>query len=342
LDGLLKDTLSTDDEDAAARIRTAAAARHPVRVPPALAALIDPADPSDPIARQVVPAAAELQDGPGDRPDPTGDAAHTPLPGLVHRHADRVLLMPATICPVYCRFCFRRGRLGPGHPPPDRAELDAALAYIAAHPEIRETILTGGDPLMLAPRRLADLIARLDAIPHVDGIRVHSRVPIADPDRLTPALLDALTVRESALWLSLHTNHPRELSPPALAGIDALLARGIPLVSQTVLLKGVNDDADVLAALFRALVKARVKPYYLHHLDPAPGTGHFRVGLAEGQALMAALRRRLSGLALPAYVLDIPGGHGKVPVGPAHVAGSEAEGWTITDPDGVPHPYPAA
>lgn len=328
------------DEDEAARVRAAAAARHPVRISPVFAGLIDPTDPADPIARQVIPSAAELEDGPDDRPDPTGDAVHAPLPGLVHRHADRVLLMPAAVCPVYCRFCFRRGRLGPGNPPPDRAQLDAALCYIAGHPEIREAILTGGDPLMLAPHRLADLVARLDAIPHVDIVRVHSRVPTADPARVTPALLDAFTVRNSVSWLSLHVNHPRELSPPALAAIEALVARGIPLVSQTVLLKGVNDDADVLAALFGALVRVRIKPYYLHHLDAAPGTAQFRVGLAQGQALMAALRRRLSGLALPAYVLDIPGGYGKVPVGPAHLAGSEEEGWVVTDSDGMRHPYP--
>lgn len=337
------DTVARDaearDEEAAA-VREAAAARHPVRLSGTFAALIDPADPADPIARQVCPSAAELADAPGDRPDPTGDAAHAPLPGLVHRHPDRVLLMPTTICPVYCRFCFRRGRLGPGHPPPDRAQLDAALAYVADHPEVREAILTGGDPLMLSPRRLAGLVAGLDAIPHIDVVRLHSRVPTADPDRVTPALLEALTVRDSALWLSLHVNHPRELSSASLAAIAALIAAGIPLVSQTVLLKGVNDDPAVLAALFRALVRARVKPYYLHHLDPAPGTAQFRVGLETGRALMAALRRQVSGLALPAYVLDIPGGHGKVPVGPGHLAGSEDEGWVVTDPDGVPHAYP--
>lgn len=318
----------------------AAAARHPVRLTPAFEALIDPDDPDDPIGRQVLPSDAELDDSVGERFDPTGDSAHAPLPGLVHRHADRVLLMPATVCPVYCRFCFRSGRLGPGHPPPNADQIDAALSYIADHPEVREVILTGGDPLMLAPNRLAAMIARLDDMGHIDVIRVHSRVPIADPMRVTPALLDAVAVERSALWLSLHVNHARELSPAARTALAALARRGIPLISQTVLLKGVNDDAVMLEALFRALVRVRVKPYYLHHLDPAPGTAHFRVGLERGQALMAELRRRLSGLALPTYVLDIPGGHGKVPVGPDYLDGSVEQGWLITDYAGRPHPYP--
>lgn len=318
----------------------AIAARHPVRITPDLAALIDPTDAADPIARQFMPTLAELDDAAGERADPTGDGAHAPLPGLVHRHGDRVLLMPVAVCPVYCRFCFRRGRLGPGHPPPDAAALHAALDYIAGQTDIREVILTGGDPLMLAPRRLAALIAQLDPLPHIDVIRVHSRVPTADPERVTPELLEALDTRDTALWVSLHVNHARELGSAARRTIAAMVGRGYPLISQTVLLRGVNDDSIALEALFRALVKLRVKPYYLHHLDLAPGTAHFHVGLERGRALMAILRQRLSGIALPTYVLDIPGGFGKVPLGPSYLEGSETEGWTVDDLAGNSHTYP--
>ena len=324
------------NDDGFARV----AARHPVRIPTGLAALIDPDDPGDPIARQFAPSLAELHDAAGERFDPTGDAAHTPLPGLVHRHRDRVLLMPTVICPAYCRFCFRRGRLGPGHVPPGPADLDAALAYITAHSEVREVILTGGDPLMLAPHRLRKLTHGLATLPHIDVVRVHSRVPTVDPDRVTPALIDALAMSDAALWLSLHVNHERELSAAARTAIGSLQAVGLALVSQTVLLRGVNDDLATLEALFRALVKLRVKPYYLHHLDSAPGTAHFRVGLDQGRALMVELRKRLSGLALPTYTLDIPGGFGKVPVGPDYLHSLDADGWWVTDLSGSRHRYP--
>jgi len=302
---------------------------------PTLAALIDRADPNDPIARQFIASAAELEVSPDDLADPIGDEAYSPLKGVVHRYPDRVLLKPVLVCPVYCRFCFRRDQVGAGAMSP--AEIEAALAYVAARPELREVILTGGDPLMLAPRRLAALIAAIAAIPHVEVLRVHSRLPIADPDRVTPALVRALRPKPAkAVWLSVHANHPRELSPAACAALARLADAGIPLLSQTVLLKGVNDDADVLEVLFRALVRNRVKPYYLHHPDRARGTAHFRPSLAEGRALVKALRGRLTGIAQPTYVLDIPGGAGKVPVGPDYL--NEVEG-TVEDSGGGRHRY---
>jgi lysine 2,3-aminomutase len=218
------------------------------------------------------------------------------------------------------------------------AELEAALGYIRARPHIREVILTGGDPLVLSPKRIGRLVAALEAIPHLAVVRVHSRVPIAQPSRVTPALVAALA-SEKAMYLAVHCNHARELTPEALAACRMFLDAGIPVLAQTVLLKGVNDTADALAELMEALVAARIKPYYLHHCDMATGTSHFRTTIAEGRALMAELRRRVSGLALPAYVLDIPGGHGKVPVGPDH--GPDGDG-RVRDSAGRAHRYPPA
>ena len=310
-----------------------------VAVTAAVASLIDPADPDDPIRRQYVPSAAELVTAPEELSDPIGDLAHSPVKGIVHRYPDRVLLTPLLVCPVYCRFCFRRARVGDADATLSEAELEAALAYVAGRPELREVVITGGDPLMLPPRRIEDLVRRLAAIPHLELVRFHSRVPVADPERVSPALAAALRPPESAdlaVWLAVHVNHPRELSTLARAALARLADAGIPLLSQTVLLKGVNDRVEVLDALMRALVRNRVRPYYLHHPDLAPGTSHFRTSIAEGRALMRALRGRLSGIAQPTYVLDIPGGAGKVPVGPDYW---DEAGACVTDPAGMGHPY---
>jgi lysine 2,3-aminomutase len=260
--------------------------------------------------------------------------------GIVHRYPDRVLLKPLHVCPVYCRFCFRREKVGPGGEALSADELAAALAYIRSRPEIWEVILTGGDPLMLAPRRLAELMAALDAIPHVAIVRLHSRVPIVDPERVTGELVRALKPGRVAVWLAVHCNHARELAPSTRAALSRLADAGLPLMGQTVLLKGVNDTVETLEQLMRALVTARVKPYYLHHPDLVRGTGHFRVSIAEGQALMKALRGRLSGLAQPTYVLDVPGGHGKVPVGPSYLA-DDPGALRVEDAFGGQHRYPS-
>jgi lysine 2,3-aminomutase len=316
------------------------AARYAVAVTPALAGLID--DPSGPIGRQFLPDPTELQITPDERADPIGDAAFSPLSGIVHRHPDRVLLKLTQVCAVYCRFCFRReevGRKGEGALSP-RA-LDQALAYVADHPAIWEVIVTGGDPFVLSSRRIAELMRRLGAIPHVRVVRFHTRVPIADPARVTPALVRALKSAGQAVWIALHANHAAELTPAARAACARLVDAGIPMVSQTVLLKGVNDDPGALEALLRALVETRVKPYYLHHLDLAPGVSRFATGLAAGQALMRGLRGAVSGLCQPTYVLDIPGGAGKVPIGPCYLAGT-GDGLTVEDPSGRPHPWPGA
>ena len=318
----------------------AAAQSMAIAVTPEMAALIDRADlVHDPIARQFVPSVAETEVAPEELADPIGDEFRSPVKGIVHRYPDRVLLKPLHVCPVYCRFCFRREKVGPGGEALSADELDAALAYIRARPEIWEVILTGGDPLMLAPRRLGDLLAALDAMPHVAVIRIHSRVPVADPGRITEELVAALRPRRAGVWLGVHCNHARELTTDARTALARLANAGLPLMAQTVLLKGVNDDVETLEQLMRALVAARVKPYYLHHPDLVRGTGHFRVSIADGQALMKALRGRLSGLAQPTYVLDVPGGHGKVPVGPSYL-GDDPDALTVQDAFGGSHPYP--
>ncbi len=307
----------------------AVAARYAVAITPAMRALIEA--PDDPIARQFVPHPGELLSLPHERPDPIGDDALSPLPGIVHRYPDRVLLKPLLICPVYCRFCFRRQHVGPGGGLLSPEQIEAALDYVRARPAIREVILTGGDPLMLSARRLGTLLRALAAIPHVELLRLHSRVPVADPARVTPALAASLAV-ETPAWLVVHANHAREFTPAALAALSRIGAAGTPLLGQSVLLRGVNDSAAALEALFRAMLRARIKPYYLHQLDPAPGTARFHVPIEEGRRLMAALRGRVTGLAWPTYVLDIPGGHGKVPIGPDYLDTD-----AVRDPDGNRH-----
>ena len=314
----------------------AVAARYAVAVTPALADLIDAADPGDPIGLQLLPQAAELDVLAVESADPIGDQAHSPVEGIVHRYPDRVLLKATHTCAVYCRFCFRREMVGPaGAGTLSPAGLDGALAYIAGRPQIWEVILTGGDPLVLSPRRLRDIVGRLSAIPHVKVLRFHTRVPVADPAAVTGELVEALKSPAQAVYVALHANHPRELTPAARAACGRIVDAGLPMVSQTVLLRGVNDDPAVLGELMRAFVETRIKPYYLHQADLAPGTAHLRTSLAEGQALMRALRGRYSGLCQPAYVLDVPGGHGKVPVGPTYLEDGQVE-----DPQGVRRPYP--
>jgi lysine 2,3-aminomutase len=297
------------------------AARYAVAVTPDVAALIDPDDPNDPIARQFIPSVEELVSQGSERADPIGDHTHSPVTGIVHRYPDRVLFKLVHVCAVYCRFCFRREMVGPGKATGLSQEAyDGALNYIRAHSEIWEVILTGGDPLMLSPRRLAEIMADIAAIDHVRIIRIHTRVPVADPARISREMIAALKVEGATTWVALHANHARELTDGARAACAGIIDAGIPMVSQSVLLRGVNDNAGALEALMRAFVECRIKPYYLHHGDLAPGTSHLRIALQHGQELMRALRGRISGLCQPDYVLDIPGGHGKAPVGPNYLS----------------------
>jgi lysine 2,3-aminomutase len=300
--------------------------------------LIEPSDDADPIAAQFIPSAAELVTSSDELEDPIADAAYTPTPGIVHRYPDRVLLKPVHVCAVYCRFCFRREMVGPGSKSLDDSDMDNALEYIASRPEIWEVVLTGGDPLILSPRRLRSIMQRLDNIPHVGVVRFHSRVPVAKPEAVTQELLDALKINK-AVYIVLHTNHVRELSHEARLACAKFIDSGFPMLSQTVLLRGVNADATTLEQLFRALVAMRIKPYYLHHGDLAKGTRHFRTSIAEGRQLMRELRGTVSGLCQPTYVLDIPGGHGKVPVGPEYLRRREDGAYTVEDYLGKSHIY---
>jgi lysine 2,3-aminomutase len=315
----------------------AVAARYAVSITPDMVELIDPANQSDPIARQFLPSEAELLGNPGEVADPIGDAAHSPVEGIVHRYPDRVLLKPTHTCAVYCRFCFRREVVGPqGAANLSPEKLDAALAYIAGHPEVWEVIVTGGDPLVLSPRRLRDIGDRLAAIDHVKVVRFHTRVPVVDPAAITDAMVQALKASGKTVYVALHANHVRELTDAARAAVVKIIDAGIPMLSQTVLLKGVNDDPEALGALMRGFVENRIRPYYLHHGDHAPGTAHLRTTVEEGRALMRAIRGRFSGLCQPTYVLDIPDGHGKVPIGPDYLA----KAGEVEDPNGGAHVYP--
>lgn len=317
----------------------AVAERYAVAITPAMVALIDRRDPADPIARQFVPDIRELDTRPGEHADPIGDHVKSPVRGLVHRYPDRVLLKVTSVCPVYCRFCFRREMVGPELGEPMSGEdLARALDYIRAHPQIWEVVLTGGDPLILSPRRIAEIGEAMAGIAHVRVLRWHTRVPVVAPERVTVEIITALRAFGRGVWIGLHANHARELTANAHAACRRLAAAGIPLVSQSVLLRGVNDSVEALDDLMRAFVEAGVKPYYLHHADLAPGTSHFRTTIAEGQRLMRELRGRLSGLAMPQYVIDIPGAHGKVPAGAAHVE-HEPGRVRLIDAAGAEHRY---
>lgn len=317
----------------------AVARRYAIGLTPALAALVRPDDPADPIARQFLPDPRELIRDPAERDDPIGDDAMSPVKGLVHRYSDRVLIKLVAVCAVYCRFCFRRERVGPGSRSLSAAEFAAALDYVRARPGIWEVILTGGDPLTVSPRRIAEATQAIAAIDHVKVLRWHTRLPVAAPERVTRAMARSLMAEGKTIVVAVHANHPRELTESARAACRRLAAAGAMLVSQSVLLNGVNDDEDTLVDLMRAFVEAGVKPYYLHHGDLAPGTAHWRAPIAKGQELMRLLRARLSGLATPTYMLDVPGGRGKVPIGPQwiHLAGDGEH--VVTDPEGTKHIY---
>lgn len=314
------------------------AAQFAVAITPSILETIADHDPDGAIARQYVPSVAENTITADERADPIGDQRHAPIKGIVHRYPDRVLLNALQNCAVYCRFCFRREAVGPQAKALDAGEVDAALAYISRHEAIWEVILSGGDPLMLPPAKLARIAGALTAIDHVKVLRLHTRVPAAAPERVTDDLIEALRVM-TPTYVAVHINHPDELTGAVRAACARLADAGIPLLGQTVLLRGINDRADILERLFRGLVELRIRPYYLHIADKARGTSHFRTGIAAGQQVMRELRGKVSGLCQPTLVLDIPGGFGKVPVGPGYVEFSP-EGCRVCDPNGNCHDYP--
>ena len=338
-DALADAGLLDDDAIAAAR---QVARRYAIAVTPHLA---EGARRSNAVARQFVPSAEELVIAREELGDPIGDETNMPLQdgapvkGIVHRYADRVLLKPIHACAVYCRFCFRREQVGPGGDALDADELQSALDYIRSHGEIWEVILSGGDPLVLSPRRLREIVAALAAIAHVGVIRIHTRLPVADPAKIDGEMVAALKCAK-AVYVVLHCNHADELTPEVKAACARLVDAGIPMLAQSVLLAGINDDEATMEALMRALVANRIKPYYLHHPDLARGTGHFRLPIERGQEILRGLRGRVSGLCQPSYVLDIPGGHGKVPIGPDYLVQAMDGSWAVTDPDGKTHVYP--
>ncbi|MCG8371520.1 MAG: lysine-2,3-aminomutase-like protein [Proteobacteria bacterium] len=295
------------------------AERYAVAITPQLQELIDAESHDGPVSRQFLPDARELDVDASELDDPIGDAPHSPVPGIVHRYPDRVLLMPTRICAAYCRFCFRREVVGRR---PDgllsASELAGAMRYIRDHDEIWEVILSGGDPLVLSPRRLRRILDELRSIAHVRVLRVHTRVPLVAPDRIGGELVRILRAA-APLFVVVHANHDSEFTAAGEAACARLVDAGIPLLAQTVLLRAVNDDPETLERLMRRCVENRIRPYYLHHADRANGTAHFRTGLDKGQGIVADLRGRVSGLCQPTYVLDIPGGHGKSPAGPGYV-----------------------
>lgn len=296
----------------------------PISVTPYYAALADRRDPGCPIRRQIVPLAEEAVEARGDMRDPLGEEAHEVAPELIQRYPDRALLLATDRCAVYCRFCTRSRLVGNGGGPRSLEKLRPAFDYLRAHPEVRDLIVSGGDPLAMATNRLTALVGELRSIPSIETIRLATRVPVVLPQRITSELLEALKPFHP-LWVMTHFNHPKELSEAARAACRKLADAGFPVMNQCVLLRGVNDDPETLKALFRGLVRERVRPYYLLQMDPVRGSAHLRTPLARGVEIMEQLQGRLSGIALPKLIVDTPGGFGKVPHGPDYVLGRDAE-----------------
>jgi len=289
-----------------------------VDIPPYFASLMDPDDPNCPIRRQVVPTAQELVLEDADMVDSLNEDAHSPVPGLVHRYPDRVLMLVTAHCAAYCRFCTRSRVVGDAHAPFNRANYERQIAYIAATPQVRDVLLSGGDPLLINQAVLEDILRRLRQIPHVEIIRIGSRTPVFLPQRITPELVDMLS-RYHPLWMNIHFNHPKEITPEVEVALARLANAGIPLGSQTVLLAGINDCPNVIKALAHKLVRNRVRPYYLYQCDLVRGAGHFRTPIAKGLEIMEALRGHTSGFAIPTFTLDAPEGGGKVPILPNYL-----------------------
>ncbi|HKP59121.1 MAG TPA: KamA family radical SAM protein [Polyangiales bacterium] len=311
-----------------AGVERALAGGFPLAITPYYLSLCDPHDPSCPIRLQCVPRIAEAQIGRGDLRDPLGEEAHEVAPHLVQRYPDRVLLLVTDRCSVYCRFCTRSRMVGAGGGVRSRQQLAAAFEYIRTHPEIQDVIVSGGDPLVMSDERVAGLLGELAGIEHVLTVRVASRTPVTLPQRITDTLCRALR-SHPAVWLMTHFNHPKELTPQAREACARLVDHGIPVMNQSVLLRGVNDDAATLERLFRGLVRTRVRPYYLLQADPVRGTSHLRTPLGRGIEIIGQLQGRLSGIALPKFIVDTPGGKGKVPVGPEVIVRREGPNTTL-------------
>ncbi|MFO0692660.1 MAG: KamA family radical SAM protein [Polyangiales bacterium] len=319
LEGLERVLALTEGERAGAR--RALDEGLPISITPYYLSLADRHDPGCPIRLQCVPRAEEAIEVPGDLRDPLGEEAHEVAPELVQRYPDRVLLLATDRCAVYCRFCTRSRMVGDGGGARSLDHLERAFRYIEEHPEISDVIVSGGDPLVMSTSRIVSLLERLARIDHVMYVRLATRAPVTLPQRVTDELCSALRASYPSLWIMTHFNHPKELTDASRAACARLVDHGLPVMNQTVLLRGVNDDAKTLETLFRGLVRTRVRPYYLLQMDPVRGSGHLRTPLSRGVELMEQLQGRLSGIALPKLICDTPGGRGKVPLSPEVVVG---------------------
>lgn len=320
------------DRDAVARVIS----RYPMRINPYVLSLIQ--KPDDPLWRQAIPDLRELDDDLSVAPDPTCEAFQSPSPLVVHRYPDRVVFLVSDRCALYCRHCMRKRMVG-RYRGVAEADIDAGIGYIRDCKAVHEVILSGGDPFLLSDDRIGDILCRLRRISHVDVIRIHTRIPGVLPTRVTGELA-ALLGTFHPLYVNIQFNHPDELTPEAEAACAQLAGAGIPLGSQTVLLKGVNDDPATMMNLMRGLLKNRIRPYYLHHADPVAGTGHFRTGVDTGLAILRHLQGRISGMGIPRYMIDLPRGGGKVPLVPDYVCRETAGGLEVRNYRGDPFEYP--
>ena len=307
---------------------TRRAGRFIMGIPPYWAALMDPDDPTCPIRRQAVPVEEEYRLSPNDMIDPLGEDSHMPVPGLVHRYPDRVLLLVVEICSMYCRFCTRSRVVGTNAGFSKSINIDHAIDYIKSHRKIRDVLISGGDPLTLSDERLDEILTKLKAIPHVEFVRIGTRNPVTLPYRVTESLCHVLT-KHKPVWMSLHFNHPKEVTPQVKGACGMLADSGVPLGSQTVLMKGINDRAAIMKKLFHELLKIRVRPYYIYQCDPVKGTAHFRTPVAEGIQIIEKLRGHTTGYAVPTFVVDGPGGGGKIPLMPNYVVSVKDGVWTL-------------
>ncbi len=312
--------------------------KYPMRINPYFLSLIQKK--GDPIWKQCVPDIRELEDHEALTADPLFEEPQSPTPGLIHRYPDRVVFMVSNQCAVYCRHCMRKRRVGEKYGI-SADTIERGIAYIQSDPAIRDVILSGGDPLLLADDKIEELLTRIDKIPHVDMIRIHTRVPCTLPQRITNDLVSVLK-QVAPVYVNIQFNHPNEITFQSSQACDMLADAGIPLGAQTVLLKGVNDDPGVMMRLMRCLLKIRVRPYYLHHGDPVKGTGHFRTTIKKGLEIMHHLRGRLSGMGVPYYMIDLPKGGGKVPLLPEYLVKSDLRDLKVRNFEGKIFDYPGA
>ncbi len=327
--------LSPDEQEAIER----GGAMLPFGVTPYYMSLVSRNDPLEPLRRSVIPSSLELVRAAGEADDPLGEDAHTPVPGLVHRYPDRVLLLATDFCSTYCRYCTRSRVVGHGEMPPREDRLEGALEYIRCTPAVRDVLISGGDPLAMSDDRLEWLLARLRAIPHVEFVRLGTKVPAVLPQRVTPQLCRMLR-KYHPLWMSLHFTHPAECTPETYAACTRLADAGIPLGSQTVLLRDVNDNVPTMRELMHRLLLMRVRPYYLYQCDPISGSSHFRTTVSKGLEIIAGLRGHTTGYAVPTFVIDAPGGGGKIPLQPDSVVGREGDFLLLRNYEGEVFRYP--